>query len=70
MYKGGENLHGIIYKELSYKVVGILFGVFNGLGYGYQEKCYQKATEVAFRKTSTKHRSQCPYKIRYKGEVI
>lgn len=68
--QGGIEYENIIYKELSYKIVGILFEVYNELGYGYQEKYYQKAIEVAFAKAGIKYRSQCPYKIRYKGEII
>ena len=60
----------IIYKELSYKIVKILFDVYNDLGYGYQEKYYQKALEAAFTKAGIKHKPQCPYKIQYKGEII
>ena len=33
----------IIYPNLSYKIVGILFNVYNELGYGYHEKYYQRA---------------------------
>lgn len=33
----------LIYPELSYKIMGILFEVHNELGPGYQEKHYQKA---------------------------
>ena len=28
----------VIYKELSYQIVGILFEVYNELGYGHKEK--------------------------------
>ncbi len=28
----------LIYPELSYKIVGVLFETYNGLGRGYQEK--------------------------------
>ena len=38
----------IIYKELSYKIVGILFDVFKCLGGGCQEKYYQRAIKKAF----------------------
>jgi len=60
----------VIYKKLSYEIVGILFDVYNNLGYGYQEKYYQKAIELALDRSCLKYKSQCPYKIRYKGEVI
>ncbi|MFH0955690.1 MAG: GxxExxY protein [Candidatus Falkowbacteria bacterium] len=32
----------ILYKDLSYKIVGVLFEVYNKLGYGYKEKYYEK----------------------------
>ena len=38
----------IIYPELSFKIIGIAFKVFNSLQYGHQEKYYQKAlVEIA-----------------------
>lgn len=37
----------LIYPELSYKVVGILYDVYNQLGSSYQEKYYQRAVEKA-----------------------
>lgn len=33
----------IIYPELSYKIVGLMYKVYNELGGGYQEKVYQSA---------------------------
>lgn len=35
----------IIFPELSYKIMGILFTVHNDLGPGYMEKHYQKAVK-------------------------
>lgn len=34
----------LIYPDLSYKIIGILFEVYNNLGPGYHEKYYQRAT--------------------------
>jgi GxxExxY protein len=39
----------IIQKDLSYKIMGILFSVQNTLGNRYQEKYYQRAIEEAFK---------------------
>ena len=50
----------IIYKELSYKIMGILFKIHRKLGNSYQEKYYQRAIEVELRKE----------KIPYKREVL
>jgi len=37
----------VIYPELSYKIVGILYNVHTELGGKYQEKYYQRAVEKA-----------------------
>jgi len=68
--QGGEQVDKVVYKELSYKIIRILFDVYNNFGYGYQEKYYQKALEVEFQKMGIKYKSQCPYRIRYKGKIL
>jgi GxxExxY protein len=65
-----EQSDKVIYKELSYEIIRILFNVYNNLGYGYQEKYYQKALEVEFQKMGMKYKPQCPYLIRYKGKIL
>ena len=32
----------LVYPELSYKIIGCAFEVFNELGFGHAEKYYQK----------------------------
>ena len=60
----------MIYKELSYLLVGILFDIYNELGYGYQEKHYERAIgkELARRKVPYKCQLCCRLKLR--GEEI
>ncbi len=60
----------VIYKDLSYQVVGILFEVYNDLGYGYQEKYYEKAIVKYFTFYKVDFKRQVPYKIAAKGEII
>ena len=38
----------LVYPKLSYKIVGILYKVYNALGGGYQEKVYQAAVKREF----------------------
>ncbi len=38
----------LIYPELSYKVVGVLFEAYNTLGSGHKESVYQKALALLF----------------------
>ncbi|MBI3459228.1 GxxExxY protein [Candidatus Azambacteria bacterium] len=40
-----ENNEKILYKELSYKLQGLFYGIRNDLGSGHKESIYQKALE-------------------------
>jgi GxxExxY protein len=59
-----------IHKELSYKIVGVLFNVYNDLGYGYQEKYYEKAISVYLENDNILYNQQAAFKITVKGEII
>ena len=60
----------LIYRELSYEIVGVCYGVFNELGYGYQEKYYEKAIAKGLMDKNIKFVRQAPFKILFKGEEI
>jgi GxxExxY protein len=60
----------VIYKDLSYKIVGILFEVYNELGYGYKEKYYEKAIAEYFCKEKIKFREQAVFKVLLKDKII
>ncbi|MCX6765351.1 MAG: GxxExxY protein [Candidatus Moranbacteria bacterium] len=60
----------VIHKELSYKIVGVLFCAYNELGYGFQEKYYQKAIEQRLSEEKIKYKSQVPFKISFRGKEI
>jgi len=60
----------IIYKELSYKIVGCRFDVYNELGFGHKEKYYQTATEEALRKGSLGFERQLYVPIKFKEKVV
>jgi GxxExxY protein len=46
-----DNRRELIYKELSFNVVGALFEVYNSLGFGYPEKIYQRAVAEELKKS-------------------
>jgi GxxExxY protein len=48
----------ILYPELSYQIVGILFEIYNQLGPGYQERYYQKAISSTLRAFNLPFREQ------------
>lgn len=60
----------IIYKDLSYKIVGILFGVYNRLGFGYPEKVYQKAIEEELRRLKLSFKRENFSKVGYRGKTV
>jgi GxxExxY protein len=60
----------VIYKDLSYKIVGILFEVYNQLGYGYKEKYYEKAILEYLKKEKLIFKEQAAYRILWSGKVI
>lgn len=60
----------LVYPELSYKIVGILFEVYNNLGPGYQEKYYQKAISAAFLQQGINFKGQLSAPIKFKDSEI
>lgn len=53
----------ILYKELSYKIVGILFEVFKQIGGDYQEKYYQRALEQLLKKSDISYQREVMFDI-------
>ncbi|TSA46383.1 GxxExxY protein [bacterium] len=64
------NRRDIIYPELSYKIVGLLFNVYNEIGYGYQEKYYQRAIAQSLRSNNIQFREQFYMPLLFQGKNI
>ena len=60
----------IVYKELSYKIIGLAMEVHNQSGYGFLEKVYENALMVIFKKNGIKAEQQKAIKITFMEEVI
>ncbi|MDO8486892.1 MAG: GxxExxY protein [Candidatus Curtissbacteria bacterium] len=60
----------IIEKELSYKLVGILFDVHTRLGNRYQEKYYQRAVAEALKENNLKFEKELEVDLKYKDAKI
>lgn len=65
-----NNSNEVIYKELSYKIVGSIFEVYNQLGYGFKERYYEDAIAKEFEIHGLKYKRQLPCKLKYKGADI
>lgn len=60
----------LLYPELSYKVIGICFEVFNELGYKYQEKYYQRAISQSLRILNIPFQEQVRFPLKFKEKNI
>jgi GxxExxY protein len=60
----------LVYPELSYQIIGVLFETYNELGGGLQEKYYQRAVALNLRSTGLKFQEQVviPLKI-VRGDI-
>ena len=64
------NKETVIYKDLSFKIVGLAMQVHNQLGYGFLEKVYENALMVLLRWEGINARQQAPISVRFEGEVV
>lgn len=60
----------LIYPELSYKIIGSAFDVYNELGGGHQEKYYQRSLAESFLKNNLNFKEQLSCPITYNGKII
>lgn len=60
----------ILYKELSYQIVGALFDAFKNLGSNYQEKYLQRAVEKFLIKRAVPFKREIPINIILEEEKI
>ena len=58
------------YKELTEKIIGTFYKVYNNLGYGFLEKVYENAMMLDFRKENIPAVSQYAIKVFYEDEIV
>jgi len=60
----------VIYKELSYTIIGILFDVFNSIGPGHKELVYQKAVARGLKEKAINFQEQVHCNLEYLNEKV
>ena len=63
-------LNKIIYKELSYKIMGAAMEVHNELGTGFLEKVYENSLVLSLKNKGLKVKQQYPIKVKFSGKVV
>jgi len=60
----------IIYKDLSYKLIGLAMRVHSGLGHGFLEKVYERALMILLRRENIESAQQAPITVTFEGEAV
>lgn len=59
-----------LYKELTYKTIGLAMEVHSKLGCGFLEKVYENALMLLFRREGIEVKQQIPIKVYFEREVV
>jgi len=60
----------LLHPELSYRIIGVLFDVYNVLGPGHRELYYQRAVAEALKKESLPFQEQVRFPLRYHEKLV
>ncbi len=60
----------ILYKDLSYKIVGLAIQVRKELGFGFLEKVYENALMILLEENRVEAKQQFPIKVNFHGRII
>ena len=63
----GDNLK---HEELTKKIIGIFYRVYDELGFGFLERVYENALAVEFRHEGLSFGQQVPIEVCYRDEVV
>ena len=58
------------FKELTEKIIGCAYTVYNKIGYGFLESVYEKCLLIELRKAGLKAEPQIPITVYYDEEVV
>jgi len=60
----------LLYGDITYKVRGAIFNVYNELGFGHKEQVYQKALEKELIDLKVFYKRELGLKVIYKGMAV
>jgi GxxExxY protein len=58
------------HHDLTEKIIGVYFDVYNELGYGFLEAVYQSSLIIALSEAGLKAKAQVPIPVFFHGQVI
>lgn len=60
----------LLYKELTDEIIGAYYEVYNELGFGFLERCYQNALYFELQDRGLQVEAQRKVKVHYKNRVV
>ncbi|WP_026776558.1 GxxExxY protein [Polaribacter sp. Hel_I_88] len=63
-------MNSLLYKEDTYKIIGICMEVHNQLGKGFSEVVYSDALEIEFINNNIEYSKEKTFNITYKGNIL
>jgi GxxExxY protein len=58
------------HDDLTQKIIGVFYEVYNELGAGFVESVYREAMRLALRQANLKVETEVPIQVRFRGEVV
>lgn len=58
------------YEDLTKKVIGCAYAVYNKMGFGYLESVYEKCLLIELKKAGLKAEAQRPISVHYDDELV
>ncbi len=58
------------HEELTQKIIGCAYNVYNKMGYGFLESVYEKCLMIELSKFGLKAKSQIPISVYYDSKVV
>ncbi len=60
----------LLHEDITYKILGCAFDVYNELGYGFLEKVYENALCVALEEACLEYKTQQPLKVLFHDQCV
>jgi GxxExxY protein len=65
-----EEYREIIHEELTEKIIGVFYIVYNELGHGFLESVYHKALVLALRQAGLRAEIEVPVPVFFRGQQV
>ena len=63
-------MSALLFKEESYKIIGICMKIHTSLGLGLKEVNYKDAMEIDFMEDNVPYEREKKYTVKYKGKIL